>query len=558
MPDMTAEQIVQVYNTAKSNRSPHESDWRKAAAYVLPAQYASWQSDGPILNGRTTEAARRVAFDTTGARSLPKYASVLERMATPSGQAWHALTASDTTLRRKHRVREYFDELTKLLFKYRLNPKARFRLSTNEMYGSMGTYGNGPLYIGERKRSVINPTAGFKYVACPFRDTFFLIDDEGNITTVFRRFWVNCRQFKLKFPNTAYPTQMQSEGMKPTPNENAYFEFVHMVTPRDEGVYDPDAIDARRHPYVGRYVCIKSKEFVGDETGFRSQPYKIPRTMTVSGDPYGYSPAVMALASLGGASAMKKTYLKQGQKAVDPPLLAHDDNRMNGQVDIRAGAVNYGGVDRNGKQMIVPLQTGDFRVAEALLADERGDTEDMFFVTLFQILTDTPEMTATEVMERVAEKAALLSPTMGRLQSEFLGPTIDREIDLLAEMGKLPEMPPELIEAEGEFDVVYTSPLAKSMYAEEVSGYMRSKEMVLAQANATGDLSGLDWFNDDDALPEIADYMAVPARWMNDPDTVKQKRETRARQEEQAQVMQNAPALASAAKTASEMQGGAQ
>ena len=552
MSRQTPEDVIKLYEQAKSMRSVHENDWRMAAAYCLPSHYSAWQTDGPAAYFQRSAAARRVAFDTTGTRSLPKYVSILERLATPAGQKWHGLVPSDTSLRKKRRVRAYFDELAELMFKFRYHPRARFRVSTNEVYTSMGVYGNGPLYIGERSPTRLSPQRGFKYVACPLRDVFMLVDDEGELHCAFRRFWLNVRQFKIKFPDAPLPTQMQSEAKKPNPNENTYFEFVHYVCPRDAASYDPSALDVRRHAISGSYLCVKSKEYTGDETGYRSMPYKIPRTATVAGDPYGYSPAVIALAALGGASAMKKTNLKQGNKAVDPVLLAHDDNVMNGEVDLRPGAVNYGGVDKQGRALIQPLRTGDFRVGEALLQDERRDIEDSFFVTLFQILTDTPEMTATEVMERVAEKAALLSPTMGRLQSEMLGPMIEREIDLLDEMGMLPDMPPELVEAEGEYEVVYTSPLAKSMYAEEVSGFMRAVEMALNIANATQDMSQLDHFNFEDALPEIADYMAVPARWMNGLEALEQKRETRNAQAQEAELLKNAPALASAAKTVAE------
>jgi len=554
MAQPNPEQIITLYTAAKSLRSVHENDWRTAAAYCLPAHYASWNTEGPSAYNQGNASARRVAYDTTGTRSLPKYVSILERLATPAGQKWHGLTASDTSLRKKRRVRSYFDDLSAALFKMRYNPKSRFRISTNEVYTSMGVYGNGPIFIGERKSTVLSPAPGIKYVSCPLRDVFMFVDDDGELHTVFRRFWLNVRQFRLKFPEQDMPERMKSEASKPSPDENKYFEFVHYVCPNDD--YDQEALDARRHPIMGAYVMVEGKELVGKTFGYQSMPFKIPRTATVAGDAYGYSPAVMALAALGSASQMKKTYLKQGNKAVDPVLLASDDNVMNGEVDQRPGAVNFGGVDRQGRELIKPLRGGDFRVAEALLADERRDVEDSFFVTLFQILTETPEMTATEVMERVAEKAALLSPTMGRLQSELLGPMIEREIDIMSELGTLPEMPPELVEAEGEYEVVYTSPLAKSMYAEEVSGFMRATEMALNIAQATQDNSHLDNFNFDDAIPEISDYMAVPARWMHDKDTVASKRESRNAQAQEAELMKNAPALASAAKTASEMGGG--
>lgn len=553
MPRLSPDIVIRMFEQAKSIRVPHENDWRKAAAYCMPAHYASWQTDGPTTFQSKNEAARRVNFDTTGSRSLSKYVAVCERMSVPIGQKWHGLTPTDASLQKRHSVRKYFEELQTLLFKYRYHPRARFRVSTNEMFMSMGVYGNGPIYLGERKPSPINREYGFKYQSCTFRNVFVLIDDEGNIVAVFRRFWLNVRQFKIKFKDAPMPTSMASEAAKPTPDETATFEFVHYTAVRDEEDYDPQAISPSRHPVSSSYVCVKDKEYVGEEGGYRSFPYLMPRTATVSGDPYGYSPAVMSLAALGGASAMKKTNLKQGNKAADPPLFAHDDSQVNGEVDQRPGAINYGGVNQQGRLLIQPMPTGNFRVAEALLQDERADIEDSFFVTLFQILTDTPEMTATEVMERVAEKAALLSPTMGRLQSEFLGPMIEREIDLLDELGVLPEMPPELVEAQGEYEVTYTSPLAKSMYAEEVSGFMRAVEVALNVAQATQDTSQLDHFDFDTAIPEMSNHMSVPARWMKPLRDVEAVREDRQTQAQNEQLLQAAPALASAASTAAQI-----
>ena len=43
-----------------------------------------------------------------------------------------------------------------------------------------------------------------------------------------------------------------------------------------------------------------------------------------------------------------------------------------------------------------------------------------------------PQMTATEVIERTNEKGILLAPTIGRQQSEYLGPMIERELDRIA------------------------------------------------------------------------------------------------------------------------------
>ena len=551
LPDI--EYVVKLYDGAKTQRQPLEDDWRMAAAHTLPKDYAKWASlQGPPQNAAYSgREVRRVAYDTTGALSLPKYVAVLERLATPAGQKWHQLQATDRSLRKKRRVKEYMDSLSHVLFTERYRPRAGFRVGSNEVYRSMGVYGSGPLYIGKRKRSVRDRKSGLRYVACSMRDTFVIVDEEGAVVGFFRRMWFNARQYKTKFGEKNVPKSIMAELAKPTPSESTYFEIVHFVHERDGHDHDPQSLGVNRHPVMGSYFAAQDKQYVGDEQGYAEMPYLMPRTYTVSEHPYGYSPALAALGALGSASAIKKTNLKHGNKAVDPPLFTHGMNAV-GQVDQKPGAVNPGYVGAKGEQLVRSLQLGNARVAEALLEGERLDIQDAFLVTLFQILTETPEMTATEVVERVAEKMALLSPTMGQLQTEFLGPSIEREISVLAELGMLPPMPPELVEAEGEYDVVYTSPLAKAMYAEEVSGFMRALELALRHVEATQDLSALDHFDMDKAIPEISDTLAVPVRWMRTLKAVEQKRAQRSQEQAQAQMVENASGLAAAASVATE------
>ena len=82
-------------------------------------------------------------------------------------------------------------------------------------------------------------------------------------------------------------------------------------------------------------------------------------------------------------------------------------------------------------------------LTQSLFSFFSEDVEDKFppFYNETQILQDNPRMTATEVIERTREKGILLAPTVGRQQSEYLGPLVDREIDVLVEQGLLPPMP---------------------------------------------------------------------------------------------------------------------
>lgn len=554
MAQPKASDVIDQYKDAKTQRYRHEDDWRLASAYALPRQYSSWNSEGPQnYTSGGQAAARRIAYDTTAMRALPKFMAILERICTPHNMKWQRLTASDPVLAANLHVRGYFDQLNNLLFNYRYEGKAMFIQAISEIYASLGVYGNGPVYIGQRQKAVLDQKPGFIYRACGMRDIFILVDDCNNIVAYFRRFFLNYRQFKLKFPKSPVPQSFAAADKAGKGDENTFVEFVHWTSPRDD--YDSTSIGVNRHAVIGSFLCVPDMAYAGDEQGFRSMPYLMPRLMTEANDPYGFAPMAQCLPAAGTASQIKKTVIKQGQKAVDPVLLVHDDGIMNGTVDLRPGAQNFGGVDKQGRPLIHALPTGDFRVSDKLLADERDDINDAFFVKLFQLFMDRPEQKEVEVMEMIAEKAMIVAPVMGRITSELLSPCTEREIDMFAEMGLLPSMPPELVEAKGDYKTIYTSPMAMGMYAEEVSGFTRSVQQSLSLVEATQDPSYLDHYNFDTAIPEMAEYQAVPARWMNDPKTKAAIGQARAAKQQQQQLLENAAPLAQAAKTASTMQG---
>jgi hypothetical protein len=175
------------------------------------------------------------------------------------------------------------------------------------------------------------------------------------------------------------------------------------------------------------------------------------------------------------------------------------------------------------------LPTGQVQVTVEMMQEERELIKDAFLVSLFQILTESPQMTATEVIERTNEKGILLAPTVGRQQSEYLGPMIDRELSLLAEMRLLEPMPPAIREARGEYHVNYTSPLARAQRAQEVAGMSRTLEMTLNIVNTTQDPEPLDNFDFDTIVRDTATIQGVAESWMADPKMVQAKRDKRAR-----------------------------
>lgn len=175
---------------------------------------------------------------------------------------------------------------------------------------------------------------------------------------------------------------------------------------------------------------------------------------------------------------------------------------------------------------------------------ERMTINDTFLVNLFQILTESPEMTATEVMERTREKGILLAPTIGRQQSEYLGPMVDRELDILASLGLLPPMPQFLKDAQGDYTIQYDSPITRTQKAEWASGAMRTIELLMNVSQATGDPSKLFYINWDVAAPEIAAINGTPSPWINTQEQVDQMKAALSQQQQVNTAIQAAPAAA--------------
>ena len=170
------------------------------------------------------------------------------------------------------------------------------------------------------------------------------------------------------------------------------------------------------------------------------------------------------------------------------------------------------------------------------------------------INSDRRQMTATEVLQRAQEKGALLAPTVGRQQSETLGPLIEREIGVLFRQGVLPP-PPEILEEE-DYEVEYVSPLSRAMKSEEGVGILRTLEMV--QPIAAVDPSVMDNFNFDEITRVLADVNGVPQRILNTEDVIEETRGARAQQAQMQQALAAAPQAADAALKISQISQSAQ
>jgi hypothetical protein len=544
MAESRADDIIRMQEQMRGLRGPWETLWQDVADRVWP------QMSDFVSKRQPGEKRTEKIFDATACLALEKFAAAIHSLISPDNQVYQKLSPKDKTLREFHPLMRYLDDVTEVLFAVRRSPFANFSSQANECYKSLGAFGT----LGMMVEDVLG--RGIRYKSCHLGELFIAENEHGRIDTVHRRFEYTARQAAGAFGPDVLPEKAKQALEKG--DENSKFEFIHSVRPNRSRKHG--RMDAAGMAFKSCYVSIEGRQVVS-EGGYRTFPYAISRYSTNPREVYGRGPAMMVLPDIKMINEMEKTTLRAGHLAVDPPLLLLEDGSLH-SFQMRPRALNYGGIDDQGRQLVQPLKTdANLPWAMEMAEGKRKTINEAFLVTLFQILVETPQITATEALLRAQEKGQLLAPTMGRQQSEFLGQITERELDILAMAGVLPEPPPEVAELidAGEIEIEYTSPLSRLMRSEDGVAIMRTFEQLAPMAQV--DPTVFDVF-DTEALPrELAEINGVPAKVLRGAEQVAALRETR-RQQQQAQAMLEAApvaadaanSLAQAAATASQIQ----
>ena len=528
-------ETLQEFGQLQQSRYIFGSHWEEVAELIDPTQRNTFQFGNFNAPGQK-KTDRQV--DATGMMALSRFTTICNDLITPSSSFWHELEADDEYVMKDRQTRLWYEKATRALFNLRYMPEANFVAQSLAKYRSIGAYGNTGLFTDELDVA-LSGKRGFRYKTVPMGELFFRTNHQGAVDGFIRWMRMTARQIKQKWPDT-FPITYQAAL---DANSEQLFDVLHRVALRED--YEPGRLDVKGKRFISVYVAMKARALL-QEGGYRSFPMDVLRYDVAPGEDYARSPAMMVLPALKTLNAEKRTFLKQGHRASDPVLLTADDGLLS--PDLTPGATNAGGMSPDGKPLIGILPTGNIQISKEMMDEERSLINDAFLVSLFQILTETPTMSATEVIERVNEKSILLSG----LDMLMPATQIDREMDIALYNGWLPAMPPRLREAMKAGAVThrtrFVSPLAKAKQAKEAAGFFRTIEGVKELVAVTQDQSLLDPFDFDAASRGIAQIQSVRESWMADDKKVADKRKARADAAQRQEMIQAAPAAAALAK----------
>jgi hypothetical protein len=469
------------------------------------------------------------------------FSAAMESVLTPRTQKWHTLSTSVAWINAMPEVEAYLQQVTDILFEVRYNPKGNFANQTNEVYRNLGKYGTACLFVDDDIGKHI------RYKSIHLSELFIAENAAGHVDTVYRKFQYTAHQAATAWGEDALPDLLK-EQLKNNPDEKYW--FIHAVEPNDD--YIPGLFNHKGMKWSSVYICADTKDIVS-EGGYRTMPYAVSRYYTNTNEIYGRSPIMDVLPDIKTLNKIERTNLRAEEMITNPPVLLPADGALKA-FNLKPGGLNYGGVSPDGKQMAIPFQTGANTEVSNKRADQKRDViNNAMKIKLFQILVETPEMTATEAMYRQQEKGALLAPIMGRQQCELLGPIIERELDILSHSGILPPMPPVIKQLlGGNVDISYESPLAKAQRADEGIGIMNTLQALGTIAQY--DPSVVQMIDYQAVARELVNINGAPVSILKTPEQIAAEKQQQAQQAQLNNILQAAPVAAQTAQTLQQMQ----
>ena len=403
-----------------------------------------------------------------------------------------------------------------------------FNTEVHELYLDLCSIGTAALFVEESD-------TGIHFSALHIAEYYIQENTAGKVDTLYRKYKLTARQAVQEFGEDNVGEKVK-KAAGDSPEKK--FNFIHAVEPTED--YERALGKAgTKLPFHSCHVCVedKMKVRVG---GYNEFPYLVPRWSKATGELFGRSPAYNALPDIKTLNKAVEIGLKAWAKAIDPPLLVQDDGVI-GRVRMTPAGITVVRSDT----AIKPLQIGaNWQITDMKETQLRTAIRQAYYSDQLQ-LQEGPQMTATEVQVRYELMQRLLGPTLGRFQSEFLNPLIERVFGIMLRAGVLLPPPEEI--GDSTIDVEYVGPLARSQRMEEAVAVERLYQLAMNVAQA--DPGIMDLIDHDEAIRIRSTLLGVPKTILRGRDEVDEMRQMRAQQQQQMMEMQQAQAQAETMKT---------
>ena len=530
---MTPIEIRKRYDALKSRRRTIETTWDVIERFVAPYKGEMFED---VTSEHQIDWNKREIYDTTAIMAHQNLAaSVHGGMTNPKSQ-WFGLRFRDDNLNEDQAAKEWLVDVGDLVFQ--TLQESDFDLEINESYLDLTSFGTSVLV-----EEVVNEAVweGVDFTAVPIKEMYFETDANDNALMFYRKLFWNPVQILDKFGD-ATPKDIRERAESPGDLDYKE-EIIFAIYPRKgkQGPGSQAVLAPKERPIASMYVRHKDATMLGVEGGYYDMPAFAVRWRKTTDSQWGNSPAMVALADvltlnqLIGGGGGGELDLRSREKVIDPPTLTTERGLV-GDLDLDPGGLT---VVRSLDDIKTFENKARFDAINDTINRLQMQIKEVFFLDKLD-LKESPEMTATEVIERTERMHRLLGPTVGRLQNDLLDPLVQRTFNILMRAGQLPAPPEQVVQAGAEMDIEYLGPLARAQKTDVAQSIDRWLGSVMNMAQV--DPGVLDIVDFDKAAREQAEALSIPPELMRGADEVRDMRAAQAAQAKKTQEMAEAQA----------------
>lgn len=540
---MEIDNILQQADTLFSSPERHNNErtWEELSEFMLNNQHKSFNHNANVGSVMSGQKKTRRLYDSTALQAVQDLSSAFQGTLTNPATIWSNLRFMDKELNDDEDSSMWLDRVNKII--HQKFGESNFNTEISKAYQSFVALANMAVFLEEDKGKL-------RFKSCHLSEVSWSEDKDGIVDTVYRKFYMTAKQAFQKWGSKVHDGILKCLEKNPEKE----FQFLHAIFPRKEKEIKLNEFGlgpGKHRPVASIYIDMSHKSML-EETGYYEMPLMVSRWSLMANERYGRGLCHLALPAVRTLNKLEELDLQAYALQVRPPILANQRDVF-GQLDMRPGQIsivkNVQGVrefNSNARSDIKEMK------AERLAAQIKS----IFFLDklLLPPRTETGEMTAFEVSQRIEQMHRVLGATLSRLNYEFLNPLITRTFKILLRTGQLPQ-PPELIQEKGiNVDIVFVNQLARSQQIQDINTIQQWIQGVAGIAQM--DPSVIDNINIDGVARHTADILGVPEAAIQNTKTVQAIREQRAQAQQAAQQSQQLDMVNKAADTASKLDPG--
>lgn len=532
----TAAQIIRDYERRKADRATFETTWQRVNNLVLP--------DRADFLVKRAPGVRRMqhVYDATPIMAASEYANGMHGLMTSPYVPWKYVQADDDRLMLRDDCRFWFAYANRWMDTQFSGAQSGFTNACHEYWLDQATIGTG--FIDWN----MDWPRGLRFACRSMNGVTIAEDHNERVTMMTREFHFTRDQVLSKFLDKA------PDDIKRSTDESKKWRFLFDVRPRLNR--DPQSANTLNMTFASVWTCVDTKEQLS-ESGFIDQQFACCRYSLLSDEIYGRSLAIQALPDIQELNNLYKMVVKSAEKQIDPPLMVQEDAFIT-PIKTYPGSLNYWRKSTAG-QAAQPLVTqGRVDIGQEMISAKQRTIMRQFHADWMMLPVD-PEnpdaagkgVTATYTLQDRDNKMRMLSPMMGRQETEFLGPVVDgvfnagwrRSVLLKFDVTRgSPFPPPPSVLSGQRLRTRYISPVATAQRSASLDSTQRLLET--ATTLAPFDETIKDVINSEGLLRYEADVLNCPPEALRTVEQLMAKRQAQAKQ----QQMEMAEQMAGAAQ----------